>query len=461
MSIFKACDIRGKFPVELDASLAYRIGRAVGTKLRGGPVILGGDLRLSTPELKAAVTKGLVESGCQVKDLGTVPTPVFYFALRRLTGHAGVMVTASHNPKEYNGFKLALGPMPVTEEDIQQIKQLTEEGNFINGKGKLESLELTEEYLQDTLAKVKPGKGLKVVIDASNGSAWSIAPHAFELMGYKVTTLNCEPDGSFPGHPPNPAVAENLQDLCRKVVEEEADVGIAFDGDGDRVGFVDNLGQQVPNDKNIVIFVKKLLSEHHGAKVVYDIKCSSIVPESVRDLGGIPLMEKSGYTFIKRRMLDEKALFGGEITGHFFYDHLGGGDDALYSSLLMAQILTESTESLSELVREIPTYCTTPDLRIPVPGEQAREILTQVQGKLARYNPQTIDGVRVEFPEGWGLMRISVTEPLLTFRFEGKTPSDLEKVVNVFLSALPEELGQQVESRIRSLYRQEKKNQIA
>lgn len=440
MGIFKACDIRGRYPAELHEGHADKIGRAMGTLLGSGSLLVGGDLRLSTLTLKAALISGLLESGCGVIDIGTVPTPVFYYARRKLHVDPGLMVTASHNPPEYNGFKVVLSSLPVTEEEILKIRELTEGDAFRSGSGRLDEIDIMADYEEFILEQ---GTQLihgvphlpRVVLDCGNGSYSTVGPRVFEALGIPVHPLFCHPDGSFPNRSPNCALASSLRALRRVVVEQQAHLGIAFDGDGDRVSFVDETGAVLGADAAIGIMVQNMPTKiGQGEGVVLDIKCSMAVAEVVRSVGASALIEKSGHTFIKRRMVTERAAFGGEISGHYFYRELDGGDDGLYSALLMTGIVGRHG-LLSQLAKQIPRYAATPDIRVPcVPDPLMFETIA---GAFPADRVSRLDGVRVQFQNGWGLARPSVTEPVVTLRFEGNDAIALEKIIAEFLTPVP------------------------
>lgn len=440
MGIFKACDVRGVYGKDLNEKEAYNIGRAVGSLNVGRTVVVAGDVRVSTPVLKSSLADGLMKSGASVVDLGIVPTPVFYHARHRFDEPAGVIVTASHNPPEFNGFKITLGKMPVTEEELAVVKRLSQNEDTIpRADGSVESYSPLPDYRRFILDAAKTllsgTKHLKVVVDCGNGSFSGIAPGLLREAGLDVIELFCEPDGRFPNRPANSAVASNLKALRKRVVEESADFGIAYDGDGDRVSFVDEKGRFITTDKTIVIFANELV-ENAGDKVVYDIKCSRIVPEAVTAKGGTPLMERSGHTFIKTRMISENAVLGGEISGHIFYRELGGGDDGLYSSLVMAKIAGSHEGPLSVLVDSIPTYPITPDIRVPFRHDEA--VLNAIAESFPDERVSRIDGVRVDFGNGWGLARLSVTEPVITLRFEAHTEERLHEIMREFTDPVPE-----------------------
>jgi len=436
MKIFHACDIRGIAGTELTNDIAHKIGLAVGVKLAGQKVVVGGDIRLSTPVLKEIMIKALMQSGCEVIDIGTVATPVFYYALKVTGGTGGVMVTASHNPAPYNGFKLVLGTSPISEADILEIKQTVEDGISVSGSGTVQELPIIDEYIAYT-AKLAQRSTLKVVVDAGNGATAEIAPALFRQLGYEVIELYCQPDGNFPNRSPNPALAENLQGLGEAVRQSGANLGVAFDGDGDRVAFVDENGRAVDNDDIIVVIARNYLEQEPGT-IIYDAKCSMVAPEQIIKAGGRPVMARAGHTFCKTAFIREKALFAGEISGHFFFRELGY-DDGMFAGLKVCEFVA-SHGSLAELVDEIPNYILTPDIRIPYTGIDKEAVLDIVAGELAKYSPNRIDGVRIEFKDGWGMIRASVTEPLFTLRFEAKSQERLQEITKILLSALPENI---------------------
>lgn len=436
MKIFHACDIRGIAGTELTNDIAHQIGLALGVKLTGQKVVVGGDVRLSTPVLKDIMIKALIESGCDVIDIGTVATPVFYYAIKRTQGTGGVMVTASHNPGPYNGFKLVLGPNPVSEADILEIKKLVEEGARVSGNGTLTTLPIIEQYIADTATLAQNSK-LRVVVDAGNGATSEIAPALFRKLGYDVVELYCQPDGNFPNRSPNPSLAENLRGLGEKVRSSGATLGVAFDGDGDRVAFVDENGRAVDNDDIIVLIARYYLEQEPGT-IIYDAKCSMVAPEQITKAGGRPIMARAGHTFSKAAFLQEQALFAGEISGHFFFRELGY-DDGMFAGLKVCEFVA-SHGSLAGLVDEIPNYILTPDIRVTYKGTDKDAVLDEAAKKLATYHPNRIDGVRIEFHDGWGMIRASVTEPLFTLRFEAKTAPRLQEIMDLLLSALPEKI---------------------
>ena len=444
MSIFKACDIRGVAGKDLTDVISRRIALAVGVTLAGQKVVVGGDVRLSTPGLQKIMIEGLAESGCRVVDIGTVATPVFYYALQTTGASGGVMVTASHNPAQYNGFKLVLGPKPVSEEEIAHIGQLVEMNARTHGAGGVMQLPVIEEYIEYTAGKACAGK-LKVVIDAGNGATATIAPKLFKRLGYEVVELNCTPDGRFPHRPPNPALPENLAALGEAVRAHGAAVGIGFDGDGDRVGVVDENGRPLDNDDIMVLLSRQYLASEPGA-IIYDAKCSMVVPEEVTKAGGRPVMARAGHTFSKTAFIQEQALFAGEISGHFFFRELGY-DDGMFSGLKICELVAEHG-SLAAQADSIPNYLLTTDIRVTYLGPDKEAVLDQIAGRLTAYTPNRIDGVRIEFADGWGMIRASVTEPLFTLRFEAKTTERLKEITAILLTAMPIELKEAVIAKL-------------
>lgn len=442
MSIYKACDIRGLDGTELTIEHATRLGVAI-VRLQGrGQVIVAGDGRPSTPELKRALIDSLVAGGMQVVDLGIAPTPVFYFARERLGILTGIMVTASHNPAGYNGFKITLGELPITPRDMQRIEQIME-GNDPTPDGPGGSVDVID-IMPDYLAFADPLTpaldGLHVVIDCSNGVASLAARELWEASGARIQLLHETIDGTFPNHPPNPAVQGNLTILARAVQDAGADMGIAYDGDGDRIAFVDAAGQPLPSDKAIVIFARHALQEEAGP-IVYDQKCSQIVPDAICAGGGKPIRERSGHTFIKTAFLSRKALYAGELSGHHFFRTFGG-DDALLGSLLMTQIVREEGGNLAALADGITTYANTPDIRLPMDEVTVSRVLRDLEQMLVdRAELSFVDGIRAEFRDGWGMARPSVTEPAVTLRFEGWDEAALQRIIGAFTEAAPDLTG--------------------
>ena len=438
MSIFKSCDVRGRYGRDLDPGIAEHLGMAVGTRLGGKRVVVGGDLRPSTKPLKEALVKGLIATGCHVIDVGILPTPAFYFAKDDLDADGGVMVTGSHNPPGDNGFKISLGHWPITEQEMESLQQLISEGAFAQQPGTCEQREFIDRYADAIQRAFRATSPLRVVVDAGNGCFWRVAPQVLRAMGHNVVELFCEPDGRFPGRSPNPAVAANLRTLRKTVLSSGADLGVAYDGDGDRAVFVDERGRVVQNDASIVLFARYLL-RRQPAEIVYDLKCSSVVTEEIARAGGQPIMERSGHAFIKTTLLQRGAVFGGEISGHFFFGEIGR-DDALYATLLLLELLDEQGRSLAAQADTVPHYAITPDFRLPCAPLEARAIVEELRQAFAQefgYKVDTLDGVRVAWTDGWALVRPSVTEPLLTLRFEAYEKARLPDVQRTIIARSP------------------------
>ena len=440
MSIFKACDIRGVYGKDLTEREMERLGQALGTLARGGEVVLGGDVRTSTPALKTSAARGLLATGARVLDIGIVPTPALYFAADRAKPAAAAMVTASHNPPEFNGLKFAIGEEVAGPETLGELEKVASAGTFLEGNGTLREVDILPEYedfVCRTARRWLPDCGrLRLVVDAGNGCYSEIAPRVLARLGLDVVPLFCEIDGRFPNRSPNPA-AGSLSALQAAVVEAAADMGVAFDGDGDRAVFVDELGSVVASEHAACLLASDILRKEPGGKVVYDLKSTSALAERVADAGGVALMERSGYAFIKARMRKERAVFGAEVSGHFFYGFLNGRDDGLLTTTYVAAIVAASDQSLGEMVAELPHYAITPDIRIPLDAGKVAETLAAIRAA-ATGRVTDLDGVRIDYEDGWGLARASVTEPLITLRFEARTDAQLRAVVGRFLAPVPE-----------------------
>lgn len=440
MSIYKDCDIRGIYGEEFDEEDAYLIGKAVGTLHRGKTLAVGGDVRLSTPVLKKYLIQGLMETGIHVLDIGCVTTPMFYFALDAEFFHAaapqgGIMVTASHNPARYNGFKMMFGNAPVTAEEIKKVEELVHLKNFCTGIGSYGTRRIDGEYAVFMEKHCRKGR-LKIVLDCCDGAASKIVPDIMGKMGYEVISLYCGSDGNFPNRNPNPAEYECLADVCKKVLETGADLGAAYDGDGDRVVFIDNRGCYLTSEKSFAIFIRHYLKEETGS-FVYDQKSASLVKNTILAYGGTPIVERSGYGFIKQRFLEAESLAAGEISGHFFFHEIGR-DDGLYATLKMCEIIESEGRSLAQMAEEFPDSVITADLRVFCPYEDQERWLEKA-AEMGKFYPMSrIDGVRIEFRDGWFLLRKSVTEQAMTFRIEASDKEALGRIKEVVEKAVPE-----------------------
>ncbi len=448
-SIFREYDIRGIVDKDLTAEVVEALGKGLGTyfrRHRARRVAVGRDVRLSSPAYFEALARGLEGAGCDVVDLGVVPTPLLYFAIFKYKMDAGVMITGSHNPPEYNGFKIMLGEDAVYGPMIQDIGAIVRGGKFLaEGPGRRERLDVIPEYRAHLLGDLKLERPLKVVVDAGNGTGGVVAVPIFEKLGAEVIPLFCEMDGRFPNHHPDPTIPEAMRDLIRKTAETGADVGIAYDGDADRIGVVDDRGKILWGDQLMILFARDILARHPGSAVIAEVKSSKVLFEEVARLGGRPIMWKTGHSLIKKKIKDEKAALAGEMSGHiFFADRYFGFDDAIYASGRVLEILSRSERKLSELLGDLPRTYSTPEIRVYASEEVKFKIVDEVRRALAaRYPVVDIDGVRADLGGGWALVRASNTQAVLVMRFEAETAERLE--------AIQKEVKAEVETAIKKL----------
>ena len=431
-SIFKAYDIRGIVETELTPEIVKLIGRAVGSESidkgeRG--VVVGRDGRLTGPELSEALISGLIESGCHVVNIGMVPSPVVYFATCTKAASSGVMITGSHNPAEYNGLKIMVAGETLSAEKIQSLYTRILENDFKTGSGTSTSINIDQDYIDTIKSDINLEKELNVVIDCGNGVAGNIAPQLFEALGVKLSKLFCLVDGRFPNHHPDPSKPKNLEDLIQEVIETKADLGLAFDGDGDRLGLIDNKGKIVWADQQMMLYAKDVLSRNKGAKIIFDVKCTSLLPKVISDNGGEPIMSRTGHSFIKKKLKETNAALAGEMSGHiFFKERWFGFDDALYTAARLLEIVSKSNKTCSELFDELPVNLSTPEININFDKHgQHFEAMDSLSKNIdfPGANINTIDGVRVDFDDCWGLVRPSNTTPCLVLRFEAKNNAAL------------------------------------
>jgi phosphomannomutase len=441
MNPWKACDIRGPFPDEVSPELFRLIGHGVASWMpAGAKSLVAGDFRTSTPILKSALIEGLVGSGSRVLDAGQIPTPVAYFAHQHFETDAVLIVTASHNPPTHNGMKLMVGDLPPLPDDFAQLRRRVGKGAFRSSKGSSKRLDPVPAYRQWILERWKnlaqPGR-LAVVLDAGNG-AWSeLGPRIFDELGIQFHRLYCDLDGTYPNRSPDCARPGALEALKSEVTKTHSQLGIAWDGDGDRVAFVDETGSFVTSDEVSALLIRRLLANQARARVVFDIKLSSLVRRTVLACGGVPVMERSGHTFIKRKMIEEECLFGCEASGHYFYQELRGGDDGLFSALLMTELVAKGG-SLHELRSSLAPCFVTPDLRLPASVLPYDEFVRRLRQLFRGARETTIDGLRFETPEGSLLVRESVTEPVVTMRLEGSSAEALRSLLAACHSTFPE-----------------------
>ncbi len=432
--IFRQYDIRGLVDKDLTQETVELLGKGIGTYFRWNKkkeVALGRDCRLSSPLYSQALAKGLLSTGCEIIDLGIIPTPLLYFTIYYKHIEAGVMITGSHNPPEYNGFKMMVGEETLYGEAIQEIFTLIQNEAFIEEKSAItKDLHIVPEYQEYVLNNIKLEKKLKVVVDAGNGTAGVVAVPIFKKMGCEVIELYCEMDGRFPNHHPDPTLPEALEDLIQKVKETKADLGIAYDGDGDRIGIIDDAGNIIWGDVLMVLFARDILPSNPGAPIISEVKASKVLYDEIEKLGGRPIMWKTGHSLIKKKIKEEKALLAGEMSGHiFFADRYFGFDDAIYSSARLLELLSRSDKRLSQMLSDLPQTFNTPEIRIYASDEVKFKIVEEVKKELSQKYPVIdIDGVRVIYPRGWGLVRASNTQEALVLRFEGDTEKDLENI---------------------------------
>ncbi len=449
-TIFREYDIRGLVDQDLDEQAVLLVGKALGTRIReagGRRAVVGRDARLSGPKFAARMTEGLASTGVDVVDVGVVPTPLVYFAAHTLDVDGMCMITGSHNPPEYNGLKVGVGRATFHGEGIQALRELAESGRFAKGTGTTTPHDIVGPYRAYVKENLRFGpRRLKVVVDAGNGCGGVVAVPLFESLGLEVIPLFLEPDGRFPNHHPDPTVEKNLEHLKAKVLETRADVGIAYDGDADRVGAVDEKGNVLWGDQLMILFSRALLAEEPGAAIVGEVKCSMTLYDDIARHGGRPIMWKAGHSLIKAKMKEEGALLAGEMSGHIFFGHRWFGfDDGVYSSARFLELLSRTEQPLSTLLADVPRTWSTPELRVDCPEEKKFEVVRRAQEFFrARYDAVTVDGVRVVFPDGWGLVRASNTQPLLVLRFEARTPGrldEIEKLVRGKVDELMREVG--------------------
>ncbi len=438
--IFRKYDIRGKVKNELTADVVRKIGMAIGSQandMEEKTIIVGRDGRHSSPELAKNLIEGLTSTGRDVIDVGIVPTPVLYFATHHFNTGNGVMVTGSHNGPEYNGLKIVLGGNTLSEEKIIALKDRISASNFSSGNGNVKSEEILAEYLRRIGEDIPVafGNSFKLVVDCGNGAASVAASQLYKAMGHDVVELYCEPDGNFPNHHPDPSQPENLKDLIDKVKETGADLGFAFDGDGDRLGVVDANGDILWPDRQMMVFARDVLSRNQGAEIIFDVKCSKHLKTVIESNGGKPLMWKTGHSLIKSKMKETGSPLAGEMSGHIFFgERWYGFDDALYSGARMLEILTNAKADPAEFFAEFPSGIATPELKIDLPEAEHEKFMSDLETRISFEEAEiiSIDGFRVEFADGWGLIRPSNTTPCLVARFEADSQEALEKIQGQF-----------------------------
>ena len=438
-SIFKAYDIRGIVNEDLTIETVVLIGKAIGSESiergeRG--IVVGRDGRTSGPDLMNALVEGIKSTGCHVVKIGMIPTPVLYYATYSKGASSGVMITGSHNPPNYNGFKMMIAGETLSGERILNLYERINNHNFHQGQGTSTTIDIQEDYLNRVRSDVSIKRPLKIVVDCGNGVAGHLAPKLFEALGCEVIKLFCHIDGSFPNHHPDPSKLENLNNLIAEIKAEKADLGLAFDGDGDRLGVIDEKGNVIWADRQMILFSRDVIHRNPGAKIVFDVKCSSLLSKDISNQGGKPILSRTGHSFIKAKIKEESALLGGEMSGHiFFKERWYGFDDALYAGARLLEILSSRNESCSEIFSELPDSFNTPEINIHFDKQGDQFDAMEKLKNTANFNEgvlTTIDGIRLDYEDCWGLVRPSNTTPCLVLRFEAETEASLKRIIEEF-----------------------------
>jgi phosphomannomutase/phosphoglucomutase len=439
--IFREYDIRGVVDRDLDLSDAEKIGKGFGTYLhhhQGRSAVVGRDCRLSSPSVRDSLVRGLVASGVHVVDVGVCPTPVFYYAIRHCDCDGGIMITASHNPPEYNGFKVCRGPDTIFGEEIQSFRRLLEGGKMRSARGFLSNYDAVTPYVDHIVDHISLNRPVKLAADAGNGTGGITAGPILNRLGCKTVDLFFEMDGSFPNHEPDPTVPENMKTVQETVVRNGLELGIGFDGDGDRIGVVDEAGRIIHGDMLLLLFAREILREKPGSTIIGEVKCSQLLYEDIRAHGGNPIMWRTGHSLIKQKLKDEGAELAGEMSGHIFFAHrYFGYDDAVYAACRLLEIVAKDNKPLSRYLEDLPKTYNTPEIRIPCPEAVKFKLVEEVKEELGKTcEIIDVDGVRVVFPDGWGLLRASNTGPILVLRFEAQSESRMNEIRDLMQETL-------------------------
>lgn len=440
--IFRAYDIRGIFERELSQDLIYKIGQAVGSQVldeNSKQIYVGRDGRISGKEVSDHFIEGILATGCDVIFIGLVHTPLLYFATFEGVTKNGVMITGSHNPKEYNGFKIVINNSSLKEDDIQNLKLKIEQSDFRVGSGKLSKESFNETYVKKISTKINIKNKLKIVLDCGNGSGGVLGPEILRNYSSELIELFCEVDGNFPNHHPDPSEPKNLSKLIETVKKENADLGIAFDGDGDRLGVIDSEGEMIFPDRYLALMAEDILRKNKSGKIVFDVKCSKQLEQIIRRNNGMPIMTKTGHSFIKSEITRTGAILGGEMSGHIFYnDNWYGFDDGIFASLRLLEILSTQNISTHEVFKKIPKMFSTPEIKISINDTEKFRVVEELKNnfKPEGYNSILLDGLRLEEEDSWGLIRASNTTPALVLRFEANTEKKLMQIKELFQNAL-------------------------
>ena len=438
--VFRAYDIRGEVEKDFPPEFVQALGRGYGTfvKRQGGKEIaLSGDIRLTTPRLKENFKSGLLATGVDVIDIGILPTPANYYSMFSLNVSGSVQITGSHNPPEFNGFKMSFQKGAVYGDMIQEIRSIIEKDDFETGNGSETKYDILNDYMNLLQSKVKLEKNLKVALDCGNAAGALVAPQLFKNLGVELTELFCEVDGNFPNHHPDPTVPENLEDIIQKIKSDNYDVGIAFDGDADRIGVIDDHGEIIWADMLMALFLPEIIDGNDD--ILFDVKCSQALEDEIIRLGGNPVIWKTGHSLIKQRMKELSCKFGGEMSGHlFFADDYFGYDDAIYVAIRLLQMLSRTDSKLSELARSLPVYYSTPELRLDCLNDEEKFKISKraVEYFSKEFQCLDIDGVRIKFDDGWGLIRASNTQPVIVCRFEAQSEDRKNEIMEFVFSKL-------------------------
>ncbi len=442
--IFRQYDIRGNVAEDFTPAVVVALGQAFGSiiKRRGARKIsLSGDVRLTTPELKKNFMQGVLSTGIDVVDIGIIPTPVNYFSVYELPAVDGAcQITGSHNPPEFNGFKFTFEKRAFFGVDIQSMRELIEAGDFESGTGLAGEYNLMPEYADNIVNRIRLARPMRIVVDCGNATAALCAVDIYKRLGCEVTELFCEVDGTFPNHHPDPTVLKNLIDIRAEMKKGDYDVGIAFDGDADRLGIIDETGEIVWPDYQMILFAQDIVKSA-ADQIVFDVKCSQALEERITEIGGTPVMYKTGHSLIKDKMRELKSPFGGEMSGHlFFADKYYGFDDAIYNGARMLELLSRKDETLSQMVAALPKFVSTPELRLTCPSDEEKFKIARLAHDyfIQHYDCIVVDGVRIRFGDGWGLVRASNTQPVIVCRFEAKTRERMEEIQNTVITKLRE-----------------------
>ena len=443
-NIFRAYDIRGIASEDLSDEFVMSLGSALSHKIKKlglKQVVVARDGRLSGARIYSALINSFLDNGVDVINVGMVPSPILYFAVEKFNTKNGVMITGSHNPKEYNGFKIILGGKTIYGQEIQNIKNDILQGTHSKEiqKGNLEEISILDDYINELKNNISLKRSMKICLDCGNGVGGVIAPKAFKAIGCEVVELFSEVDGNFPNHHPDPGNPKNFEDLQSKIIESNADIGIALDGDADRVGIVDNSGKIIYPDIQMILYAGQVLEKNKNATIIFDVKCSNILKKFIEENSGIAYMSKTGHSYIKKNLFEKNALLAGEMSGHiFFKDRWFGFDDAIYAGSRMLEILSEKEKNSSDIFSELPQNLSTPEINISVSDENKFSIISKLIKILEKESGEinSLDGIRIDRDSCWGLIRASNTSPNLVLRFEGNSPQDLDDIKNVFKKAI-------------------------